>query len=100
MKTIRATLNGQAIKAEIGPGGIVIKRGKHVLKAPPPETLALSPVQRAARHHEAICGQIMEIYRQHGWEWLWTINPMDKYTIKQLMHHLARIQSGRYPWKI
>ncbi len=100
MKTIRATLNGLSIKVKIGPGGIVIKQGRRTLKAPPPEPLALTPVQRAARQRQGVEGQIMEIYREVGMEWLWDVNPFTKYSFDQLAHHLSRLESGKVPWRV
>lgn len=102
MKTIRATLNGQAIKARIGPGkaNIEIKAGRQTLKAPPPEPLALTPQQKAARQRGAVEDRIMEIYREAGMEWLWDVNPFTKYSFEQLNHHLSRLQSGKFPWRV
>ncbi len=109
MKTIRSKIGGLSIKAEIGPGGIVIKAGRHILKAPPPEPLALSPVQRAARQREATEARILEIYREakttleppyDNWLWLFNINPFTKYSFEQLNHHLSRLQSGKFPWRV
>ncbi len=99
-RTIRAKIGGLSVKAEIGPNGVVIKAGGRVLKAPPPEPLALSPIQKAARQREAVCRRIFEIYKEHGFEWLWSINPMSKYSFSQLAHHLTRLLAGKFPWKI
>lgn len=100
LKTIHAKIGGLSVKAVIGPNGVTIKAGRRVLKAPPPESLAPSPVQRAARQREAVCAQIFEIYREHGFEWLWNINPFTKYSFDQLLHHLARLEQGKFAWKI
>ncbi len=111
MKTIHAKIGGQTITARIGPGkvDIVIKQGRRTLKAPPPEPLALTPGQKAARQREATEARILEIYREakttleppyDNWIWLFNINPFTKYSFEQLNHHLNRLLAGKYPWKI